>query len=157
MGNYRNLEIDFVERTLKLISQYEIIMHNYEFNKQFNHTLLINCLLGLIVFPKEISIRYIPNERLLSKLKSEMGITNSVFNAEIIGLRELIIALRHSIAHFDISFESNNEDFLIDRIVFRDKEKNENYIIASFVPNELLYFIRYYSTWLISNLHEHRE
>ena len=98
MGNYRNLEIDFVERTLKLISQYEIIMHNYEFNKQFNHTLLINCLLGLIVFPKEISIRYIPNERLLSKLKSEMGITNSVFNAEIIGLRELIIALRHSIA-----------------------------------------------------------
>jgi len=70
----------------------------------------------------------------------------------------LIIALRHTIAHFDISFESNEpEEFLIDRIVFSDKEKGENYIVASFVPNELLSFMRYYGYWLVSIIRKHKQ
>jgi len=158
MANFRNLETDFVERTLELISQYESVMHKYKFEEQFNHTLLVNCLLGLIVFPKERTISFLPKHFLSVELKTEMGITYSTFNPEIKELKDLIIALRHTIAHFDISFESNEpEEFLIDRIVFSDKEKGENYIVASFVPNELLSFMRYYGYWLVSIIRKHKQ
>jgi len=157
LGNYRNIETDFIERTLELISQYEIELHKYEFSEQYNYTLLINCLLGLIVFPKEKTISFLPNELLSTPLKKEMGVISSTINPDITKLKRLIISLRHTIAHFDISFESDDdESFLIDRIVFRDSEKGDNYIVATFVPSELLSFIRYYGSWLVSNIRKHK-
>jgi hypothetical protein len=54
MGNYRDLEYEFVERTLLLIAQYESMLHKFDFKEQYNYTLLINCLTGLIVMPKEL-------------------------------------------------------------------------------------------------------
>jgi hypothetical protein len=156
MGNYKDLEADFIERTLELISQYEIKMHEFAFEKQFNHTLLVNCLLGLIVFPKEKSFSLLPIDRLSQTLKKEMGISNSTFNGDDTNLKSLIVSLRHSIAHFDVTFESQNDDFLIDRIVFRDKDKGLNYIVASFAPSELLSFIRYYGFWLTSNIRKNK-
>ena len=153
MGNYRHIEIDFIDRTLNLIAQYEKDLHQYPFERQYNHTLLINCLLGLVVFPKERAISYLPNQRIDNNLKNEMGIIHSTFNPEITELKILIQALRHSIAHFDISFESDDEEkFLIDRIVFRDEKKGDDYVVATFVPSELLSFIRYYASWFISNI-----
>lgn len=150
MGNYKNVEIDFIERTLELISQYESLMHRYEFDRQYNHTLLINCLLGLIVMPKERAITFLPKEILTKQLKEDMGIVDSKFNKDIIDLRSLVVAMRHSIAHFDIAFESNDADvYLIDRIVFRDEVKGNNYVVAVFSPEELLSFIRYYASWFL--------
>lgn len=101
MGNYKNIEIDFIERTLGLIAQYEGILHRYNFEQQYNHTLLINCLLGLVVFPKEKAISYLPKERITSRLKGDMGIFISTFNEEYTDLKSLIVALRHAIAHFN--------------------------------------------------------
>lgn len=157
MGNYRNLEIDFIERTLELISQYESILHKYEFEKQYNHTLLINCLLGLIVFPKEKAISYLPKDRITDQLKKDMGIMESTINNEYVELKSLIIALRHSLAHFNIAFTSNDDEYLIDRIEFKDQEKGNDYVIASFKPEELLAFIRYYGGWFISTIRQYKK
>jgi hypothetical protein len=157
MGNYRNLEIDFIERTLELISQYEAMQYKLEFYKQYNYTLLINCLLGLVVFPKEKAISYLPKDRLTKKLREEMGINGSFINEEFADLKSLIVALRHSIAHFNIQFESNDDDFLIDRIVFKDSEKGEDYVVASFLPIELLSFIRYYGGWFVSTARKYKK
>ncbi len=157
MANYRNLEIDFIERTLELIAQYEAMMHKYEFENQFNHTLLVNCLLGLIVLPKERTVSFLPQERIDETMRENIGIKDSFLNEEIVHLKSLVIALRHSIAHFDIAFESEDENYLIDRIVFKDQKKGDNYIVASFVPTELLSFLRYYSYWLISVIRNYRE
>ena len=118
MANYKDLEYEFVERTLALISQYESIIYNYEFAEQYNHTLLINCLLGIIVMPKERIISFIPNDRLTNTLKEEIGISCSIINPTIRTLRELITELRNSIAHFDLKVISKTEDFLIDEIKF---------------------------------------
>ena len=153
MGNYRNLETEFVERTLCLIAQYESMMYKYKFKEQYNYTLLVNCLLGLIVMPKERTLSFLPKNFLGEDLKQDMGISQSTFNPDITDLKDLIIALRNTIAHFDISFESDNPaEFLIDRIVFMDKAKGNNYIVASFIPSELLNFIRYYGGWLVENI-----
>ncbi len=156
MGNYRNIDTDFIERTLELISQYESTLHKYDFEKQFNHTLLINCLLGLIVFPKERAISYLPKETITKDLLKEMGVEFSNFNQEIKDLKTLVISLRHSIAHFDIHFESVNDEFLIDKILFKDRDKGADYVIASFIPSELLNFIRYYGSWFVNTIRKYK-
>jgi hypothetical protein len=156
MSNYQNIETDFIERTLELISQYDSMLYKYEFEKQFNHTLLINCLLGIIVFPKERAISFLPNEKITKELLKNMGVEHSSFNTDITELKSLIIALRHSIAHFDIHFVSENDEFLINEIQFKDRDKGVNYVIATFIPSELLNFIRYYGSWFVSSIRKHK-
>lgn len=156
MGNYKNLETEFIERTLRLISQYESQMHRYPFEEQYNYTLLINSLLGIIVMPKERTIGYLPNNRLTKDLLQDMGIINSQFHDNYSNLRSLIIKLRHCIAHFSISFESEGDDFLINKILFKDVENNDEILVASFIPEELLSFIRYYGNWIIYNIQKYQ-
>ncbi|NIJ55423.1 HEPN family nuclease [Dyadobacter arcticus] len=157
MGNYRNVEIDFIERTLELISQYEGLLYRFKFDKQFNYTLLTNCLLGIIVFPKEKAISFLPKDRITEKLRVTMGINESTINKDYVDLQSFVYALRNSIAHFNIEFESQNEEFLIDRIVFNDYQKAAGHVVASFVPVELLSFIRYYGSWFVSNARKYRK
>lgn len=152
MGNYQNLEKEFIERTLSLISQYERDMYKYPFKEQYNYTLLINCLLGLVVMPKERVISRLPTDRLLVSLRTDMGLKESEINSDINNLRDLIKSLRHSVAHFDIEVKSNDDEFLVDRVVFRDRQVEEDYIVASFKSDELLPFLRYYGSWVLKNL-----
>jgi len=156
--NYKDLDIDFIQRTLKLISQYNEQMKNYPFEDQLNHTLLINCLLGLIIFPKERSLSFLPKLRLTKQfLSKEMGINDLYLNTDIVDLKDLIIALRNSIAHCDIEFKSENDKNLIDRIIFSDAQKGVGYTVANFKSEELLPFIQYYANYLLSNLQKHRK
>lgn len=157
MGNYKDLHIEFIERTMELISQYEGIKHQYPFEQQFNHTLLINCLLGLIVFPKEQILSYLPKHCIADRSqREEMGLFSSTFNSDITNFKDLVISLRNSIAHFHISFHSNDDQFLIDRIVFSDPKRGDAYVVATFFSDELLSFVRYYSCWLLTNLRNNR-
>ncbi len=152
MGNYADLEYDFIDRTLRLISQYEQWLNRVEFSEQYNYTLLINCLLGVIVMPKERIISRIPNDRITEQLKIDMGIPGTVINPDIISLRDFIKALRHSVAHFNIEVVSRDNLGLIDEIIFRDSEKGPDYIVVTFQAQELLPFVRYYADWIKSNL-----
>jgi hypothetical protein len=154
MGNYYQLEIDFVRRTLDLIDQYEVLKEQFPFERQYNHTLLTNCLLGLIVLPKEKALSYIPKTRIaFVKALKEWGINKSSFNAEIKDTSELFQRLRNAVAHFDIDFVSETEEHLIDRIEFRDVEAGID--VATFYSDEFLQFIRFYATTLLSNLERH--
>jgi hypothetical protein len=56
MTDYVKIERDFIERTLKIIDQYEELVrgrigpeHEYEV------TLLMNCLLGLLIYPQQLA------------------------------------------------------------------------------------------------------
>lgn len=153
MGNYRNLEHDFIDRTLALIAQYDSILYKYKFEQQYNYTLLLNCLLGVIVMPKSRLYSHIPNHRITSQLKKEMGLVDSYIHPKFTTLRELISALRNSIAHFNIEIESKDNEFLIDNIIFR-RPDTANTIIANFNAGELLPFMRYYACWIKTNIIE---
>ena len=158
MGNYKNLEIDFIQRTLDLIAQYESALYKYEYKEQYNYTLLINCLLGLIVLPKEKSLTYLPSNILDEKMRTEMGLINSVINTEYKTLSKLIIALRHSISHFNIQIISDLDDeFGIDQIIFEVDDEKSKIQVANFRANELLPFVRYYSNWLLSNIEKYKK
>jgi len=156
MGNYKNIEHDFIERTMNLISQYESSLHRYDFKEQYNYTLLINCLLGIIVLPKERVYSHIPNPRLTIELKREMGLNESIINPNYTNLRDLIIGLRNSIAHFNFEIISQTDDFLVDNIVFNKSIEEGGNEIASFKSAELLPFIRYYADWVKTNILEYK-
>lgn len=151
MGNYKDLEFEFIERTLMLISQYEHDCNKYKFEEQYNYTLLINCLLGLIVMPKERTLSLLPKHRLTKEFRSECGLKETVISNNINELSDLIIKLRHAVAHFNISVESYDDKFLVDEIVFKDKGKDGDIEIIRFKSEELLPFIRYYASWVLSN------
>jgi hypothetical protein len=155
MSNYLQLETDFVYRTLELINQYEELKEFYPFDRQYNHTLLMNCLLGLIVLPKEKALTYIPQTKIVFvKQLSDWGIKKTTFHPEIIDTRELFYRLRNAVAHFDIEFISDTPENFIDRIEFKDIEAGIT--VATFYAEEFLPFIRYYATTLLENLQAYK-
>lgn len=156
MGIYHNLEPEFIQRTLRLIDQYYGVLEKYPFEEQFNYTLIINCLLGLIVMPKERVISYIPTDRLTQELLAEIGSPSLVVNENIRTLRDLIRSLRHAIAHFNINVISESEDNLVDLLEFYNSENGDE-LVAKFRANELLPFLRFYANWLLQNIERHRD
>lgn len=155
MGNYRNLEPEFVDRTLRLIDQYYGVLDNYPFEEQFNYTLTINCLLGLIVMPKEKVISFVPTDRLTHDLLNAIGAPSLQVGGTITTLRELIQSLRHAVAHFDIEVISESEQHLVDWLVFSDSQ-NGGSLVAKFRASELLPFLHYYAQCLLQNMERYR-
>jgi hypothetical protein len=102
MGNYSDFETEFVQRTLALIDQYNemIEVEGKPFREQYNYTLTLNCLLGLIVLPKEKSFTFLPSERLTQQFKAGMGLHQSQLPGPEMNLRELNHKMRNSVAHF---------------------------------------------------------
>lgn len=156
MGAFKDIEYEFIERTLKLIAQYENLKHKYPFEEQYNYTLLINCLTGLIVMPKERTIDAIPRDRLHSSIKEEMGLVHSSIDPRYTTIKDLMLKLRNSVAHFYIEVKSDPDGVIIDEIIFYDEYQVPRYNVAIFKATELLPFIRYYADWLKSNLNAKR-
>ena len=155
MGNYHNIEAEFVERTLRLIDQYYGGLESYPFEEQFNYTLTINCLLGLIVMPKERVISFVPTDRLTQDFLAKIGSPSLEVGANIETLRHLIKSLRNAVAHFDILVISEDDRNLVDWLEFSDSE-NDCALVARFRSSELRPFLRYYADCLLANMKRHR-
>ncbi len=155
MGNYHNLEPEFIDRTLRLIDQYYGVLDNYPFEEQFNYTLTINCLLGLIVMPKERVISFVPTDRLTREFLTEIGAPSLEVGNGISTLRELVKSLRHAVAHFDINVISEDDKNLVNWLEFSDSE-NGGGLVARFRASELLPFLRHYAHCLLQNMEKHR-
>lgn len=155
MGNYADLETDFIERTIRLIEQYTDLIKGLPFENQLNYTLTINCLLGLIVMPKERVITYIPKIGFDEQNRRGMGLYRSLIDGSIRDLKELVQNLRHSVAHFDINVISDCDEQLVDWVEFKGSE-NQPEIIAKFRAAEIFPFLQYYSTQLLENMRNHR-
>ncbi len=102
---YKHLLRDFAERTFKNL---EMLEKYYGPDDRYEVTQLVNSLLGLVVFPKEKALQYIPTD-LLSDLKAKGWPTFDVRadNTGCDNLRKLIENLRHGTAHDNITFEDS--------------------------------------------------
>ena len=113
------VERDFVLRTLSLLHQYDQhVVPNVPDAQQFEVTLLLNSLLGLIVLPVEHCTRtqksdfpklfegddspitQLAEEWALSRLKIEkFRLKGKVIETKRVTLRQLIVMFRHCMAH----------------------------------------------------------
>jgi len=121
MGVYEQFETDFPKRTLKIIEQYERKLpkgrENYEV------TLLVNCMLGLLVLPYQHLTDQIPNmavDRLPEwSIESTLIRSWGRRNQQQAGtLRELVHRLRNGVAHLRIQAEGSEAD--ITHLTFTD-------------------------------------
>ncbi|HHT9134830.1 MAG TPA: HEPN family nuclease [Candidatus Avalokitesvara rifleensis] len=112
---YTVFERDFIVRTLKIIDQYEeCVMPRVPEPEQFEVTLLINCLLGLLVLPKERCHVNIPDEPIneLDKwgLKAEYIINPGIGRSkDRLTLRQVVKDMRNSVAHLLIHVTGKEE------------------------------------------------
>jgi HEPN pEK499 p136 len=122
MGLYDDFDVDFAKRTLRIIQQYKEKIpkgrENYEV------TLLINCLLGLLVLPHAHRTTQIPSTSIdgLTDWGIEPRFVQSWGKAkqgQDKTLKELIHRLRNSVAHLNISAEGTDTD--IAQLRFSDK------------------------------------
>lgn len=122
MGLYRDIDVDFAKRTLKIIEQYDHIKQPGPEN--FDVTLLVNCFVGLLILPHERRLNRIPDVA-IGKLAA-WGIKPSFIASwgamkkdEKKNLRTLVRRLRNSVAHFRI--EAKGTDKSIERLTFSDR------------------------------------
>jgi hypothetical protein len=149
--NYTQIEVDFIERTLELIDQYETYRADLPPDKQYNHTLLINCLVGLIILPKEKTYSRIPKEKLhFEQTLAGCGIKKSKFNDTLRDTKELFHRLRNAVAHFGIEVISVTRENQIDIIRFTDVEAGM--FVADFHSDEIFPFLKYYANTIIDNI-----
>ena len=93
-------ERDFMQRTLTIVREYQ---------GQYDATMLLNCLLGLLIVPKEKSIEKIPNDPIseLGRWGISPGSIKRFGKCECghrhpETLRQLVKSMRNAIAHFRI-------------------------------------------------------
>jgi len=109
----------FMERTLVLANDYK---------SEFDATLLLNCLLGLLVVPKEHLIESIPDTPF--ELLKEWGIDPASIKRygrceygclQRPNLRQLVKKLRNAVAHFKIM--PYHREGVVVGFSFRDRDK----------------------------------
>lgn len=108
----------FMRRTSAIINKYE---------GPHDATILVNCLLGLLVVPKESLFQKIPDDRF--DTLSNWGISPSSikqFRESNLGhgpeptLRQLVRRLRNAVAHFDI--DAIHSDGVVSGFRFKDRK-----------------------------------
>lgn len=141
MSYLSNFERSFSEHTLVIVSEY---------SGGYDATLLINCLLGLLVLPKENMLSAIPEEPLSELAKwgiqpssiKNAGVKKGKNDPDPNTLRGLVFNMRHAVAHFNIRpIPSEGE-------VQAFKFTNERDLCAEIPVTELREFVKRLSTHL---------
>ena len=109
MGNRDyNKDRIFIERTLKVIAQYEEYKERFE--KSYTHTLFINACVGLLMVPADSVIGELP---LCDVDENNWGISPTAIikikGEEGKSVRNITRKLRHAIAHNNFHFECSDD------------------------------------------------
>lgn len=123
MGLYDNIDVDFAARTVKIIQQYDQCTRPGPEN--FEVTLLVNCLVGLLILPQQRRYDSIPDTPIedLAQWSIEPAFIQN-WGSPRNGqnppktLKELVRRLRNAVAHFHIEAEGTEAD--IERLKFFD-------------------------------------
>jgi len=110
---YTDFEKDFPERTIDILKSYE---------GGYDVTLLLNCLLALLVLPKEKYYERIPEEIPHGWGLTKEHITTVYCEACGYKLREIVRHMRNAIAHMRIKTADDNNGN-IEMVRFKDRSK----------------------------------
>lgn len=132
MSHYLHQEFDFVERTKKIIEQYDNL--KLPEKDKFEVTLLINCLVGLLILPQQNWYDSLPTEIISQK---EWGIgtehISSIKQGETKNVKDILRHLRNSVSHYRFKAFDNSTN-KISRIQFEDFDQNKNKTFEALIP-----------------------
>jgi hypothetical protein len=148
VGGYEKIERDFIERTLRILDQYdELVRGHVDQAHEYEVTLLLNCLLGLLIYPQQVAHqkrmdRWLTRELVMDHghvwgIKPEYvksaGYKSGSKDAEAISieqltLRNLLRQMRNTAAHASFSATGRALDYAqIEAIVFQSKERTDDF------------------------------
>lgn len=135
------LEEEFIARTEKNLRAIESLKGQDA--EVYEVTQLINSLLGLLVYPRERIIDYIPNITRQTMEKENWSLPNEKVS-KVLDLRMLVIKMRNAVSHFNFVFLYDDDE--ISGIRFsnyaRDDKKRSNPIwIGEYQMESLKSFI----------------
>lgn len=132
MSHYLHQEFDFVERTKRIIEQYDSL--TIPEKDKFEVTLLLNCLVGLLILPQQNWYDNLPSEIISQK---EWGITpehiSFIKRGETKNIKDISRHLRNSVAHYRFKAFDNSSN-KISRIKFEDFEQSGNKTFEALIP-----------------------
>ena len=109
---YERHHITFISRTMQLLNQYQTsIIGKVPKSEEFEVTLLINCLLGLLIVPNEQCYNKIPLKDFVDL--HSWGILPEYVtlpNAQVNDLRQLVRHLRNCTAHGSVTPKGNGSE-----------------------------------------------
>lgn len=121
MSHFSQGEFDFVERTKHILNHYEQIILKDIYEEKYEITLLINCLMGLVVYPQQIWFDSVPEVSLdnnwFIKQKHILLISGDNRN-----LKNVARHIRNSVAHgnfYPLSADKGNNK-KITHLKFKD-------------------------------------
>ncbi len=95
-----NTEKEFIDRTNKIINQYSNLEGKLG-EKFYDVTLYLNCLLGLLVLPREWKLEQLSDKEIPTSIKNTLIKAVDQKNNKIeVTFKEYIIGLRNGIVHF---------------------------------------------------------
>lgn len=142
MSSYKQQEFDFVDRTQKIIEQYESI--GLAEDEKYDVTLLINCLTGLLILPQQHWFSNLPKE-IVTNEKWGISETDISFikSGELKNVEEVSRHIRNSIGHYNYQIFSDEKEKLssIEFLDFQDHTKTVQTFKAKFTIEQLSIFV----------------
>lgn len=120
MSAYNQQEFDFIERTRKILKQYEDFFNERSNKEKFEVTLLINAFVGLLILPQQEWFNKLPDESITGRTWGIDSIhIGFIKTGEIKSVKNVVTHLRNSVAHYNFTV-FNNQGNQISQINFRD-------------------------------------
>ncbi len=136
MSHYKSQEYDFINRTKKIIEQYQKM--KYSKSEKFEVTLLLNCLAGLLILPQQNWFDSLPD---VFVNQEEWGIKEEhisfIKKGEVKKVKNIAKQLRNSISHCKFkAFENKSKDISIFK--FEDYDSRRNKTFEASIPISLI-------------------
>lgn len=125
--NSPNTPKEFIQRTNQIIKQYKD-QEAYLGENYYDVTLNLNCMLGLVVLPRESKINSLQDKDIPAKIRHTLISVKDKKNKIInIKFKEYIIGLRNGIIHFgkNDSLKFENESGKISAVSIEGKTNNK--------------------------------
>lgn len=143
-------ELDFIKRTQKVLKQYQEL--NIDEKNKFEVTLLVNCLVGLLIVPKEEWYEDLPDTLLT---KNEWGIDPNTISfiteGEEKNIKNFVRHLRNSVSHYNFYLTSTNKKISSIRFEdFTDRTKTTITFDAIMKVEDLQKFLEKFSSTMLA-------
>jgi len=150
MSNYLQQEYDFIERTKKILIQYDSFKE--EEKEKYEVTLLLNSFVGLLILPQQYWYDYLPETTLTEK---DWGIDpeNVIFmkKQEVKNVKNFSRHLRNSISHYNF-FAFSDDDKIISHIKFIDSDSSSNTFEAILPVKNIRNFLNILSDFMLKTM-----
>ena len=157
MSAYKQQEHDFVDRTSKILSQYDDYFKDKDISKKFEVTLMINSFVGLLILPQQEWFDQLPEE-LISMGEWGIDVKHIGFirnkNDNKKSVKAVATHLRNSVVHYNfIAFENKKDEISqIQFLDYTDKSKSTKTFEATVPVANLRRFLDKFSQTMIEKM-----